>query len=159
MTSLDTGTYGAKVQSWKRANPRDLLKRLIDNQPAAGRDAIFQEFREYLRGDDGEDFLDSVIEYWFANNYHSLIERPAPSRAAQQTERRVAVEKVKETIRARLLDMRLPNGLTLAASTFGYCAKLGGGLARIGAKGKPNQVVGKHLSETEVRKLYSKAEG
>ncbi len=157
MTLIDTGTYGAKVQSWKRANPRDLLKRLIDDNPKAGKDTLFREFRDQLRGDDGEDFLDSVIEYWFANNYHSLIEKPKVPRAARQAQRREAVEKVKETIRARLLDMRLPNGLTLAASTFGYCAKLGGGLARIGAKGKPNQVVGKHLSETEVRKLYGKA--
>lgn len=157
MTLLDTGIYGAKVQSWRRANPRDLLKRLIDENPKFGKDNLFKTFRDQLRGEDGEEFLDSVIEYWFANNYHSLIERPTPHiRAARKAAARADTEKVKEHIQKRLLNMVLPNGETLGNSTFGYCAKLGGGLSRIGAKGKPNQIVGKHLSETEVRKLYGR---
>lgn len=159
MTHIDTGTYGAKRQSWRKANPRDFLKRIIDEMPSAGRDAIFLEFKEQIMADTSrEEYLDSVLEYWFSNNFHSLTERPTLTRRvdpAAKAERAAKVQEVKQKIVARVLDMPLPNGLTLAESTFGYCKKLGGGLSRIGAAGKARDIVGKHLSEVEVRRLYN----
>jgi hypothetical protein len=32
-TRIDIGVTGAKRQSWRRANPRDVLKRIIDRHP------------------------------------------------------------------------------------------------------------------------------
>lgn len=158
MTSLDTGTYGAKVQSWKRANPRDLLKRLIEEQPRADKETLFKAFRDQVRGDDGEDFLDSIIEYWFANNYHSLTERPSP--APSKAAKRARVEEIKATIKARaakmiLLDMVLPNGKPLRDCTGRECAKAGGWFTKIAGQVKSGDIVGKVMSETQVRKLYS----
>lgn len=158
MTQLDTGTYGAKVQSWRRANPRDLLKRLIDESPKAGKESLFKTFRDQLRGTDGEEFLDSVIEYWFANNYHSLTERTAPDRAAK----RATVDEIKGKVKARiqqeakiiLLDMVLPNGKPLRDCTGKECAKAGGWLTKVAGKVKPNELVGAVLSEAQVRKLH-----
>lgn len=163
MTSLDTGIYGAKVQSWRRANPRDVLKQIIDSA-ADPRDKskVLSAFREIVLGEDGEDYLDSIIEYWFANNYNSLIdERIRPKRresTVKQTAAKVAEFKEKVTTRIReealfLLDTMLPNGKALRDSTFGECAKIGGVLSQIATMGKPGQIVGRVLSDASLRKL------
>ena len=163
MTSLDTGTYGAKVQSWRRANPRDLLKRLIEENPGVAKAELFKTFRDQIRGDDGEEFLDSIVEYWFANNYHSLIEHPAPQLAANKAEKQTKIAEIKEKIKTRvrqeaifLLDTALPHGKTLRNSTFGECAKIGGALSKIASKGRPGQIVGNVLSDTQLRKLQGR---
>ncbi|GEM_PF-5131432 len=165
MTSLDTGVYGAKVQSWRRSNPRDLLKRLIEENPGADKATIHKTFRDEVRGEDGEEYLDSVIEYWFSNNYHSLVD-PAPRRerpAAQKTDRVAEIrEKVKTRIRQEaqiiLLDMVLPNGKPLRECTGTECSqlgtKVGAWLTKIAGKVKPSEVVGDVLDEAQVRKLY-----
>ena len=163
MTSLDTGTYGAKVQSWRRANPRDLLKKLIEENPRVAKADLFKTFRDQIRGDDGEEFLDSIIEYWFSNNYHSLIERHPRNAAANKAEKRAKIAEITEKIKARvrqealfLLDTVLPNGKALRDSTFGECAKIGGALSKIASKGKPGQIVGTVLSDTQLRKLQGR---
>lgn len=168
MTMLDTGTYGAKVQSWRRANPRDRLKQLMDENPKADKAALFALFRDELRSPDAEEYLDSVVEYWFANNYHSLVERPAPLREQAERQKRASVAAVKNKVVKRirheaqiiLLDMVLPNGKALRDCKGSDCTKLGkkvgGWLAKIGAKVKPNEVVGDVLDESEIRKLYGR---
>ena len=166
MTSLDTGTYGAKVQSWRRANPRDVLKQIME-EAANPKDkaALMSAFRERVRGEDGEDYLDSIIEYWFTNNYNSLMdERFRPKRrSSAKSEKATKVAELKEVVTKRirqealfLLDTVLPNGKALRASTFGECAKIGGSLSLIASKGKPSQIVGKVLSDAQLRKLQGR---
>lgn len=165
MTSLDTGTYGAKVQSWRRANPRDLLKQIMDEtSDPKDKKTILSVFRDRVRGDDGWDYLDSIIEYWFSNNYHSLMDenlrtkRAAPNKLLKSA--KIAEFKKKVAVRIRqealfLLDTMLPNGKTLRDSTFGECAKIGGVLSKIANSGKPTQVVGKVLTDVQLRKLQA----
>lgn len=153
MTTLETGVYGAKVQSWKRASPRDLLKRLIDENPNSSKEDLLKKFSDKVT----KNHLDAIIEYWFANNYNSLTERKAPAPSREQ--KRAIVEQRKSEIKARavnmvFLDLVLPNGKPLRDCTGKDCAKAGGLFAKIANKIKPNEIVGKVLSETEVRKLY-----
>ncbi len=165
---LDKGTYGAKVQSWKGANPRDLLRRIIDDNPAMDKPELLATLRHELLADDQIDYLDTVIEYWFSNNYHSLVGAMAAqnrlypmliaSRMAKQAKAEVIkgklrdhIQEVAETI---LLDMVLPNGKALRDCTGKQCAKAGGWLARVAEKVKPNQKVGVALSESQVRDLW-----
>jgi hypothetical protein len=75
-TYTDTGTTGAKRQSWKRANPRDVLKRIIDDHPEMSLADLQDECWGVLHHD--EQLMQTVFEYWFTNNYRSLIKR-APS--------------------------------------------------------------------------------
>lgn len=162
---LDTGIYGAKVQSWRRANPRDLLKRVIEENAGATEAEILAAFRQRVKEPDNEDHLDSVIEYWHTNNYRSLINPIArqEQRARAQAATREAVEVVKEKVRTRiqeearlmLLDLVMPNGKQLRACTGKECGKFGGWLARVGQKVGPRKV-GDVLSEAQVRKLFSK---
>lgn len=150
--TLDTGIYGAKVQSWRTGNYRDLLKRLIDRNPHADEDRLYELWNNKVLA--SEDILDTVLRYTFANAYRSFSGLTPEERARRSAALAAEREKVKATIQARLLDIVLPNGKKLRDCTFGYCRELGGGLSRIGAKGKPGQIVGKLLSEAEVRKLY-----
>jgi hypothetical protein len=57
----------AKGKSWRRANPRDVLKRLIAENPKAGKRKLLALFLEHVRSSDGS--LDSLAGYWFAANY------------------------------------------------------------------------------------------
>ena len=71
MTHVDTGTYGAKRQSFDRNNPRDLLVRVIEENQGVSEAALLRAFIDTVRAED--DFLEPIIGYWFANNYRSLI--------------------------------------------------------------------------------------
>jgi hypothetical protein len=161
---LDTGTYGAKVQSWKSANPRDLLRQIIEENRNADKPALLAITRDRLLAGDAVDHLEAVIEYWFANNYHSLVERPAPPpREATKATRAAAVKNVKEKVKTRILEeaqamlldiVTLPNGKSLRDSTGKDCAKAGGWLSKLAEKVGPKQRVGATLSEEEVRSVW-----
>lgn len=165
---LDTGTYGAKVQSWKSANPRDLLRQIIEENRGADQPALLIMTRERLLASDAIEHLEAVIEYWFANNYRSLVsEKPAPAvKAKTKAVKAAAVAAVKTKVKERivaeaqamLLDIvTLPSGKSLRDSTGKDCAKAGGWLSRIAEKVGANQRVGKALSEAEVRQVWKQS--
>lgn len=166
---VDVGVRGAKRQSWKQANPRELLKRVIDDNPGSDREALLHIFRNQLwREDDAEDYVDTIVEYWFANNYHSLV-GPAPI-APRSRESRARTAEIAQDIKARvrakilerativLSDMMLPNGKRLADCSGKECAQMGsaiGGLmGRVAQLVKPKQTVGQVLTEAQLQELY-----
>lgn len=163
MTELNTGTYGAKRQSYRKASPRDLLKRLIEENARYSEKKLQNLFSATVRED--EEQLDAIIEYWFANNYRSLVHKPPASpsvKAAKVAERTARVEVAKTIIKANatrmvLLDFVLPNGKPLRDATGKDCAKAGGWLSKIAASVKPGQKVGDVLSEAQVKKIFSGA--
>jgi hypothetical protein len=155
MSMIDTGTYGAKRQSWKATNPRDLLKQLIDKL-GADEEAVREQFAAKVKND--PDCLDTVIEYWVANNYRSIVHpreivRQDPVAKAQTVENIAKYVKTKATALV-LLELVQPNGKPLRDCTGKECAKAGGWLSKIAAKIKPTQKVGDALSEKEVRALF-----
>lgn len=167
MTAVDTGIQGAKRQSFHKASPRGVLMRLINENPRADEHALLRLFGEKIKEDaeSGDDYLSPIIEYWFAHNYRSLVnEKAAPSkRLATRAAKQAKVAEIKEKVTARirqealfLLDTTLPNGKALRDSTFGECAKIGGALSKIASKGKPGQIVGKVLSDAQLRKLQGR---
>lgn len=181
MTFTDTGVRGATGQSWRGANPRDLLKRVIDDNPTADRVALFRVFVEKLNEEDDGDYMQTIIEYWFANNYHSLIaarltagERSRSAEAADaerseasaQREEWIAGtteklrEKIAEEATVALLDLMMPNGKLLAACTGQECVTLGrqmgSWLRKVGHRLKSDETVGAVLTESDLRALYKK---
>lgn len=161
--TVDTGTYGAKRQSWKQANPRDLLKRIVDEMGSAPEaDVRAHVFDAVLDGHVPGDHLTAIIDYWFDNTYRALTFTPkAPEKIkAQKAAQKRQFEEIKEVVKARatrmaLLEMTMPNRKPLAECTGKDCAKAGGWLAKIAAKIKPNEKVGAVLSETQVRKIFA----
>jgi hypothetical protein len=63
-------------------------------------------------------------------------------------------EKIKGLI---VLDLMMPNGEAIRDCSFGYMTKLGGAAARIGAMGKPNQIIGKVITEKQASIAWRKA--
>lgn len=158
MTETHQGTYGAKVQSWRRANPRELLRRLLDENPNDDKAALFEIFWSEISEEASTDLLKSVAEYWFANNYHSLTGHAAVRPLARKSEIKALIEKrIIEEARVMLLDMMMPNGKYLAQCTKEECTVFGGWLKAVASKLTPNQEVGAVLSEDELRAIYSEA--
>lgn len=62
----------AKGKAWRRSNPRDVLKKIIAENPKAGKRKLLALFKEHVNGRDGKGALDSVAEYWFDANYDRL---------------------------------------------------------------------------------------
>ena len=62
----------AKGKSWRRSNPRDIIKRLIADNPKAGKRKLSALFVQEINGRDGKGALDSVAKYWFEANYARL---------------------------------------------------------------------------------------
>jgi hypothetical protein len=166
-TQIDTGITGAKRQSWRKANPRDILKRLLDADTELSEDEARNECWEKIHKDEG--LLRSVYDYWFDNNYRSLV-KPAPTPGAAQR-RKAAVDAIAQNIGAQieqkiearvkiaLLDMTLPTGKALRHSTREELTELGGWAARVAEKLAPSQTVAEAgLSEAQLRELYEPAE-
>ena len=165
---LNTGVQGAKRQSWKGANPRDILKEAMDANPGASKESLLATVRDELLREDRFEYLDAVIEYWFANNYHSLV-KPSPTpkdvmarRAVSTAAKERAVSELKKKVQTRIreeaeaiqLDFVMPSGKALRDATGAECARAGGWFTKISAKVSARQRVGSVLSEDQVRKIW-----
>lgn len=167
MTMIDTGTYGAKVQSWRKANPRQLLRETIEAHPKMSKERCFAKFLDALNNHDDADALkEGIIEYWFSNNYHSLIETPPAVMEQRERQKQSLTGKIKAQVKERiqeeaalmLLDLTLPNGKALRDCTGGECAalgkKMGSWLGKLAKAVKADQLVGEVLTEDQVRAYY-----
>lgn len=162
---LQNSVQGAKRQSQKRANPRDVLLRIMKENEGAPEDEIMNYCWEQVRDDDA--YLRTIFDYWFANNYRSLAYnwgRPSPQvemeRRTRESRIAAAVEPIKAAIIAKapaiaLLGLKMANGKKLANCSGADCSHLGGWLARVAEKVGPDQLVGDALTEEQVRELYA----
>lgn len=165
-STIDQGKNGAKRASWKRDNPREVLFRLLEKNPDASEDELADECWEIIRDDLGQ--LQTVYEYWFANNYRSLI-RGAASPAERQARRsekdkEVAAiaknvsQKVAAIVEARVqitLATIMPTGKMLRDSTKEELQSIGGWALAVANKLKPGQTVaGARLTAAQISALY-----
>jgi hypothetical protein len=166
---IEAGIQGNKRQSFKGANPRDLLVRIVEANPQGTRGQWYFELVDELLSEDGVDYLKSVIEYWFSNNLNSLLDkprcppRPPVNRAekAAKSEAKIkaaitAADKhvellVDEKVERILLDLEMPNGKPLRDCTGADLSKMEGWVGRMRERVGPKQTVGKVLSEDDVR--------
>lgn len=183
-THVEAGVTGAKRQSWRKGNPRDVLARLITDNPEASESEITDLMWQIVRHNTEQ--LGTIFEYWFANNYRSLKAKANPSgptKTSAETEERKAeteerkaetaaataaavskiseqieekiAEKVESRVRIVLLAMVLPTGKTVRESTREELAELGGWTQRVAEHMRPGQTVGEAgLSEDQLRALY-----
>lgn len=135
-------------------NPRDLIIELVRENPSADRKTLFEKFRDLIRGED--DYQRAVDWYFFVNMHDYLVtnrnkRQVAPRDAARE---RQQIDEIKQrVVNMVLLDLVLPNGKRLRECTFAEVAKAGGWFAKIAKKGKPNQIVGKVLTEEQLRAI------
>lgn len=162
------GQYGAKRQSQYNKNPRDALRGILLALPKASEKEHFERFKEMMEIE--QDYLRAIIEYWFANNYRSMqVTEIVPGsitvqpsalpgrRAAIREEDDNRVIRVKERIRSILtMSFVMPNGEELRHCTFGYVAALGGVFADISRGRHGNGIVGKHLTDDNLREIQKR---
>jgi hypothetical protein len=170
MTMIDTGTYGAKRQSTRKANPRDTLLRLMERYPSTSEEDLYLKWS--LKVDDDADQIDTVKRYWFANNHRSLVmqkreaAKPPAQKKLEAKTRVTKVEEVKAAIKVRaaqmvLLDLQIAvskgKKKALRDCTGAECLKAGGWLVNIGKSIKATDIVGGVMSEAKARKFWSAA--
>jgi hypothetical protein len=160
MTHVDTGITGAKRQSWKHDNPRDVLKNIIEKNSRAAKEELLGIFTQTMFEKGNRALIETVIEYWFANNLNSLLHSDSSLRD-QFTRPRVA--KIKEQIRERikiaadvvLMDMIMPNKKRLRDCNGTECAAVGGWLSIVATRMPPSAIVGKTFSEQDIRGMLA----
>src|SRR5215471_3987531 len=152
MTHIDTGITGAKRQSWRHDNPRDTLRNIIEGNPHADKEKLLTLFKDIILKVKNQAILETIIEYWFANNLSSLLQSDADLKKQFSAPN---IAKLKDKIRERikiasgivLLDIIMPNKKRLGDCTGAECAAVGGWLSLVAARMSPSQIVGKIFTE------------
>lgn len=170
---------GAFRSSWRARNPRAILEEIVAANPRekgqTDREyeaALLVFFEDAARKAD-ESTISTIIEYWFTNNYRSLmrataVEDPDAVRLRKleaekitQSVRSAIDAKIKATARIMLMDLMMPNGKRLRACTGRECTRLGSSVGRwlslIGKSIGPTQRVGEALSEDKLHEFYESA--
>jgi hypothetical protein len=73
-----------KGKAWRRANPRDVLARIIAENPKAGQRKLLALFIEHINGRDGKGALDCVAKYWFEVNFGRIDHQVHQQRIGNQ---------------------------------------------------------------------------
>jgi hypothetical protein len=133
----------------------ELLVSLIEAEPIAKAETLFRRWLEIVRED--EDYLIPALQHTFANLYNALSKTKRRRKSTNIADRKKQQQKIEAAAQAVsemiLLDLTLPNGKKLRDATFRECTEAGGWWIKIGKKGKPNQIVGKVLSEKDIQAI------
>ncbi len=137
---------------------------------------LFEAFRNAMRGGNRKDGKDAFLKEMLSDPYYTELlaadyfERMSSTykavgtennyavvREARQRQRAQVYTKLKSRIaNVVLLDLMLPSGKTLRESTGAECKRAGGFFDLVASHLKPTQVVDKHLSESDLRNLWSR---
>jgi hypothetical protein len=169
MSFVEEGVTGAFRATWRKGNPRSLLRTIMDNNPTADEARIHQLFWQEI--EDDKDLLRACVEYWLDNNYRSLTSEIRPSSPRPRTSAassrppaadiKIIKDQVKKRVeleaRTVLLDWLMPNEKPLRECTGADCASMGGWLAQLAKKVPVKKTVGAILSEKEVAAIFKAA--
>lgn len=149
---------GPKARANHAANPDNRLQKLLRGREGWGDIALARLFIKKATSEE----LEAVVSGWihnrrdrfmrvfeeeavpFEERIQQSVER-AEERAAMATKTKAAAGRVLKSLIS--LDFIMPNGKPLGKCTFGYATEIGGKFAKIGAMGKPNQIIGKVLTQ------------
>jgi hypothetical protein len=140
------------------ANPDNLLREIMQENPGASEKTTWPLFREAILKHDGidaagvYDMNDACLRYYHINarsRLEALMSDSKPEKPSEEKAKAKA-EKIKRTF---VLDTPMPNGKLLRDCTVKYACKLPGAFARLGKllgkMGKPNQLVGEVISNKQ----------
>lgn len=156
-TAVTVKTGAAAVSRVARQNPMELLVSLVEGDPSADADRMFNKWKKIVMADD--DLLIPALRHTFTNML-TAIDRdrrrnsPRTYRTfSSETVQREVRQVVADVVQMALMNLTLPNGKLLRDAKFKDCAKAGGWFAKIAKMGKPDQVVGRTISEAQLRKV------
>lgn len=140
--------------------PRDIVERLIEDFPDLDRGEIFEKFR--LKIAEMEDQRRAVEWYFFVNMHDYLTtnrnlnhgRRDQSNSAEGRAQRQAAIDGlVQQVCEVALMKHPLSDGTLLENATREQVAKETGWMSKIVQKLKPGQIVGKVLTEAQLRKM------
>lgn len=140
------------------AQLRDLLRR----NPSGTAKDIENKMWALIRDDD--DVFQHLFHNWFVANFARLevrqtansvavVGRSYPERTATKAAKKEIVKSVVVSGFALMLDYVLDNAHKL---TFHDLAKAGGRCSALAKLGKPNEIVGKKLTEQQIRNVWGR---
>lgn len=144
---IHLGVTGAKRQSY-RYSGRQHIANLMKRHPGLSRMELLEKFLTILRSD--ATLIDSVGEYYFDNNFRSLMKKKSRRRPIKDE-----VAEVESIIRRGLLDFVTPIGKRLADCTGAECVKLGGWFERVGRVAGLKNRVGDVVTNDELAGMLS----
>jgi hypothetical protein len=158
-----TGAAATRRASTK--NPMEMLSRLRERYPTGSFEDLFAKWRKDVERDAEANtaaLLHSFRNYWTSLDRDNRA-KPEPKspedwaaeREQRETEKAAEREELKQRFTQFIfLEMVLPIcGKRLKDATFAECSTEGGLLSKIGKMGKPNQIVGKTVTEEQLRRL------
>jgi hypothetical protein len=143
----EPGLSGATRQSWRNANPRVLVRSIIERHPGLDRQRQFEIF--LLEA--SEEVKINAMLYCFNNTCASYQKQTKEKRDAAKQKRDAEVVAIKQRI--QLLSLVMPNGKRLADCTGSECVQFGGWALKVGERVGPNRLVGDVLTEAQLRKI------
>jgi hypothetical protein len=143
-------SHGAFLQTLQHASPRALLSQLIADNPAADDDRLLSLFTSEVI--DKQDYLETIIEYWFINNMRAFRSRDYLNSPQRSEEFHTHKQRIMSQI--SLLNLTMPNGKRLAGCSGAECAAVGGWLARVAERVPEGRLVGSVFSERQIQRLY-----
>src|SRR6266567_6445738 len=153
-SEMNPGIRGSTRATWSDQSARDLLRRLIEQNPRAGKDRLEKLFHEAAR--DNDKVLDSILLKVFTDEYRSWqvyrarVEPADIARVTREAAERVAyTAKLGTVAQLALLQLTMPNGKLMRNCTGTDMKTFGGAYARIGRK-CGMKTVGQVLNEAEV---------
>lgn len=157
-STTDSGT-GARRISWEHDSARNLLARIIDEYPD-GNDKIWAQHLQERAPQEGCEFS---IYLYFAHN-HALALKRKPRKRKYGKPSRAKMRRVKAEMRARLLDLLMPNGKPLRDCTGTECEQFGKAdeqrgrwLQRVAEEVGADKRVGDVLDEPKLKALMRTA--
>ncbi len=103
-----------------------------------------------------EDYFERLSKTWQTvgtDNNYALVARRAESRQRTARVYTAMKSKLRQIV---LMDLTLPNGKLLRDATGAACSRAGGFFTEVSRHLHPNQVVDKHLTETDLRNIQSR---
>jgi len=143
----------------KPENLCELLRCARRDNPRASEAEVRQICWQRCQGD--AELVQSLFDYWFDNSFRNftVIGGTGNSSAVisikqqRQAGTREAITKLKDQMVACLMDHLLSDGTPLRVGTFGQAARDGGWLCDLAKLGKPNEIIGKKLTEAELQSI------
>lgn len=160
----------------KKVKLFEAFRRAMLSNPKGSRKEQYTEFMETVRSDPGyldllaEDYFYRQAQTWETREIepgsHAIVGTPAMQRrversAEQRAESAKRTAKMQEELAATIrpfifLEMEMPNGKKLRNCTGAELAKFGGAFLEMSTYLKPTEVVDKHLSEKNLRDIFSR---
>lgn len=150
----DTSRVGASFLSKRSAdNPRELLVKLFEDNPAASKDDLFKLFTDAIEDDPG--YLRAVKWYFFVNMYEYATRPERPSGGPRSAAKREATQQVTQAIIQQIvvLDLTMPNGKPMKECSGAEMLRFGARYQKIGERVGKTKNVGEVLSEDQVKAI------